>query len=69
MSNQKQNGGDLREYRVETIQVGNVAVTLRHPILTGEEQKRVEEDIKRAICQLLDAESEEKQQAEEKQSA
>lgn len=61
MSNQKQNGSDPQEYRVETIQVGNVTVTLRHPILTGEEQKRVEEDVIRAICQLLDAESEEKQ--------
>ena len=41
MSKQKHHGGDSQEYRVETIQVGNVTVTLRHPILTGEEQKRV----------------------------
>ena len=61
MSKQKHHGGEPQEYRVETIQVGNVTVTLRHPVLTGEEQKRVEEDVIRAICQLLYAESEEKQ--------
>lgn len=69
MSKQKEVSGDPQEYRVETIQVGNVTVTLRHPILTGEEEKKVEEDVKWAIGQLLKAESEEKRQTVQMQSA
>lgn len=69
MPKPKQTSGDSQEYRVETIQVGNVTVTLRHPILTGEERKRVEEDIKQAICNLMDAANEEKQRAAQMQSA
>ena len=69
MSKQKQNSSDPQEFRVETMKVGNVTVTLRHPILTDNERKRVEEDVKHAICRLLDAASEEKQQAAQMQSA
>lgn len=69
MSDQKKNENSGREYRVETIQVGNVTVTLRHPVLTDEERKRVEENVKWAIGQLLKAESEEKRQAAQMQSA
>ena len=69
MSRQKQNSVDPQEFRVETIQVGNITVTLRHPDLTEDERKRVEEDIRQAICNLMDDASREKEQAAEMQSA
>lgn len=69
MSKQKQNSSDPQEYRVETIQVGNATVTLRRPILTAEERSRAEEDVKHAICNLMDAAYEEKKQAAQMQPA
>ena len=69
MSKQKQSGGDSQEYRVETIQIGNVTVTLRRPILTAEERSQAEEDVKHAICNLMDAAYEEKKRAAQMQPA
>lgn len=44
-----------QEYRTKVIQVGNVTVTLRRPVLSDAERISREEQVKRAILNLAEA--------------